>query len=176
MKRHLIALRWLPFSVLSAIFGLIAPLLWTDWSVARAAGRQLLSTDALTVYTDHPQAQMGPLALLVAGALPQPAYIVVTSLLLTVFLYVCEKSVPVGRRGSPQRVLFCVGIGGALLDHFIDQGREAGLARLHLEVRDGNPAVAMYQAFGFEEEGRRRKYYTGRDGSQHDALTMALKI
>ena len=68
------------------------------------------------------------------------------------------------------------GIGGALLDHFIDQGREAGLARLHLEVRDGNPAVAMYQAFGFEEEGRRRKYYTGRDGSQHDALTMALKI
>ncbi|MCL6684388.1 ribosomal protein S18-alanine N-acetyltransferase [Sphingomonas alba] len=68
------------------------------------------------------------------------------------------------------------GIGGALLNHFIDHGRQANLARLHLEVRDGNPAVAMYQAFGFEEEGRRRKYYTGRDGSQHDALTMALKI
>ena len=68
------------------------------------------------------------------------------------------------------------GVGSILLDHFIEQGRLEGLARLHLEVRDGNPAVAMYQAFGFEEEGRRRKYYTGRDGSQHDALTMALKI
>ncbi len=68
------------------------------------------------------------------------------------------------------------GIGRALLDHFIALGRQSGLCRLHLEVRDGNPAVAMYQAFGFQEEGRRRKYYTGRDGSQHDALTMALKI
>lgn len=68
------------------------------------------------------------------------------------------------------------GIGAALLDHFIEHGRQQGLSRLHLEVRDGNPAVAMYQAFGFGEEGRRRKYYTGRDGSQHDALTMALKL
>jgi hypothetical protein len=115
MRRHLIALRWLPFAVLSAIFGLIAPLMWTDWSVAQAAGKQLLSPDALTVFADHPQAQMGPLALLAAGALPQPAYIIVTSLMLTVFLYICEKSVPVGHRGSPQRVLFCVGVGGACL-------------------------------------------------------------
>ena len=68
------------------------------------------------------------------------------------------------------------GVGGALLDHFINLGRQGGLSRLHLEVRDGNSAVAMYQAFGFQEEGRRRKYYTGRDGSQHDALTMALNI
>ena len=68
------------------------------------------------------------------------------------------------------------GVGTALLDHFIEKGRKDGLSRLHLEVREGNPAVAMYQAFGFEEEGRRRKYYTGRDGSQHDALTMARKL
>ena len=65
------------------------------------------------------------------------------------------------------------GIGAALLEHFIDHGRKTGIRRLHLEVRDGNPAVAMYQAFGFNAEGRRRKYYTGQDGSQHDALTMA---
>jgi len=68
------------------------------------------------------------------------------------------------------------GTGAALLDHFIDRGRKAGLTRLHLEVRDGNPAVAMYQAFGFVEEGRRRNYYSGLDGSQHDALTMARKL
>lgn len=68
------------------------------------------------------------------------------------------------------------GIGALLLNHFIDHGRRQGVRRLHLEVRDGNPAVAMYQAFGFNAEGRRRKYYTGQDGSQHDAVTMAREI
>jgi ribosomal-protein-alanine N-acetyltransferase len=68
------------------------------------------------------------------------------------------------------------GVGGSLLDHFIEHGRRTGARRLHLEVRDGNPAVAMYQASGFMAEGRRRKYYTGADGSQHDALTMAREI
>ena len=68
------------------------------------------------------------------------------------------------------------GVGGSLLDHFIEHGRRSGIHRLHLEVRDGNPAVAMYQAFGFKAEGRRRKYYNGIDGSQHDALTMARQI
>ena len=68
------------------------------------------------------------------------------------------------------------GVGAALLDHFIAHGREKGAGRLHLEVRDGNPAVAMYQAFGFKAEGRRRNYYSGIDGSQHDALTMARQL
>ena len=65
------------------------------------------------------------------------------------------------------------GIGAALLDHFVARGRRAGAGRLHLEVRDGNPAIAMYQAFGFAAEGRRRNYYTGQDGRQHDAVTMS---
>ena len=68
------------------------------------------------------------------------------------------------------------GVGGALLDDFIEHGRRQGARRLHLEVRDGNPAVAMYQAFGFRAEGRRPKYYSGQDGSQHDALTMARQL
>lgn len=68
------------------------------------------------------------------------------------------------------------GFGTALLDHFIDHGRAGGVRRLHLEVRDGNPAVAMYQGFGFKAEGRRRKYYSGQDGSQHDALTMTREL
>lgn len=68
------------------------------------------------------------------------------------------------------------GVGGSLLDHFIELGRRGGVRRLHLEVRDGNPAVAMYQAFGFKAEGRRPKYYSGQDGSQHDALTMARQL
>jgi Acetyltransferases len=68
------------------------------------------------------------------------------------------------------------GVGALLLEHFIDHARRNGIRQLHLEVRDGNPAVAMYQAFGFNAEGRRRKYYTGQDGSQHDALTMAREL
>ena len=68
------------------------------------------------------------------------------------------------------------GVGASLLNHFIEHARNSGVRRLHLEVRDGNPAVAMYQSFGFKAEGRRRKYYTGQDGSQHDALTMAREL
>jgi ribosomal-protein-alanine N-acetyltransferase len=68
------------------------------------------------------------------------------------------------------------GVGGSLLDHFVEHGRSCGVKRLHLEVRDGNPAVAMYQAFGFKAEGRRPKYYSGQDGSQHDAVTMARQL
>lgn len=68
------------------------------------------------------------------------------------------------------------GVGRALLDHFVEHGRNQGATHLHLEVRDGNPAVAMYQAFGFKAEGRRKQYYTGQDGSQHDALTMARQL
>ena len=68
------------------------------------------------------------------------------------------------------------GVGASLLHHFIDQGRARGVRRLHLEVRDGNPAVAMYRSFGFKAEGRRSKYYCGLDGSQHDAVTMAREL
>lgn len=68
------------------------------------------------------------------------------------------------------------GVGGVLLRHFIDLGRRQGIQRLHLEVRDGNPAVEMYRAFGFSLEGKRPNYYCGDDGSRHDALTMARSL
>ena len=74
-------------------------------------------------------------------------------------------------RGAQRR-----GVGKSLLEHFVDHGRGNGIRRLHLEVRDGNPAIAMYQDFGFKTEGRRPKYYSGQDGSQYDALTMARKL
>lgn len=68
------------------------------------------------------------------------------------------------------------GVGAALLEHFIAHGQANGVRWLHLEVRDGNPAVAMYQASGFKVEGRRSKYYSGDGGSKHDALTMARQL
>ena len=45
--------------------------------------------------------------------------------------------------------------------------------QLHLEVRDGNPAVRLYKRAGFSQVGRRRNYYSGRDGQLFDALTLA---
>jgi ribosomal-protein-alanine N-acetyltransferase len=66
------------------------------------------------------------------------------------------------------------GIGGALLDNFINDARKCGARRIHLEVRDGNPAIGVYQAAGFEQANRRRNYYRGRGGSAYDALTFVL--
>ena len=68
------------------------------------------------------------------------------------------------------------GIGGKLLDHFVDTGRASGVTRLHLEVRDGNPATFMYRGFGFVPEGRRINYYRGSDGRLFDAVTMVLDL
>lgn len=65
------------------------------------------------------------------------------------------------------------GVGRKLLDHFLKQARDAGAEKIHLEVRDGNPAVRMYQAAGFACVGRRPLYYRGADGSQFDALTFS---
>lgn len=66
------------------------------------------------------------------------------------------------------------GIGSRLLDQFIATSRALGASHLHLEVRDGNSATAMYQAYGFAPAGRRANYYRGSDGSVFDAITMSL--
>jgi ribosomal-protein-alanine N-acetyltransferase len=66
------------------------------------------------------------------------------------------------------------GIGQALLDDFIATALAGGGHRLHLEVRDGNPAVELYRASGFVAVGRRRSYYHGPDGETFDAVTLLL--
>jgi len=68
------------------------------------------------------------------------------------------------------------GVGTCLLDDFIDRARANGVLRVHLEVRDGNPAIAMYRAAGFAAAGRRRNYYYGADGLRFDALTYARQV
>jgi [ribosomal protein S18]-alanine N-acetyltransferase len=65
------------------------------------------------------------------------------------------------------------GIGRLLLERFVDQARGVGASRVHLEVRDGNPAVQMYHRAGFKPAGRRLNYYRGSDGRQYDAITLA---
>jgi [ribosomal protein S18]-alanine N-acetyltransferase len=68
------------------------------------------------------------------------------------------------------------GIGRGLLQNFLQQARTDGATRVHLEVRDGNPAVQMYRTAGFAPVGRRRNYYHTTDGRQFDALTFALEF
>lgn len=68
------------------------------------------------------------------------------------------------------------GIGQLLLNRFIDDARGRGARRLHLEVRDGNPAIRLYKQAGFSQVGRRRNYYSGRDGQLFDALTLAKTL
>lgn len=68
------------------------------------------------------------------------------------------------------------GIGKMLLDRFLGHARDKGAGRVHLEVREGNPAVIMYRAAGFTLVGRRRKYYRGRFGGEFDALTLSREL
>lgn len=99
------------------------------------------------------------------------------------------RSVPLGfalsrtAAGESELLLLAVspdhrrrGVGRSLLDRFIDRARSDGARRVHLEVRDGNPAVAMYESAGFSRAGLRRSYYRGRDGRRFDALTFARSI
>lgn len=68
------------------------------------------------------------------------------------------------------------GIGSMLLDRFVDDARAQGLRRIHLEVRDGNPATAIYASFGFQPVGRRSNYYRGSDRQRHDAISFARDL
>ena len=67
------------------------------------------------------------------------------------------------------------GVGAALIDDFILFATSRGARRLHLEVRDGNSAILLYERAGFSLVGRRPDYYRGSDGRKRDALTLALE-
>jgi ribosomal-protein-alanine N-acetyltransferase len=68
------------------------------------------------------------------------------------------------------------GVGGVLLEDFLDRARNDGVQRVHLEVREGNPAVGMYETAGFSPVGRRRNYYRAPDGQRFDAITLAHQL
>lgn len=68
------------------------------------------------------------------------------------------------------------GIGGALIERFVADSAAAGARHLHLEVRDGNAAVSVYQQHGFRIAARRSKYYRGTNGELFDALTMVRTL
>ena len=68
------------------------------------------------------------------------------------------------------------GVGRHLLSDFMDRARANGIARVHLEVRDGNPAVEMYRAAGFTQVGKRSNYYHASNGKRFDALTLSQEF
>ena len=68
------------------------------------------------------------------------------------------------------------GVGTLLLDDFIDRARDGQVGRVHLEVRDGNPAIGMYRTAGFSPVGRRRNYYHAAGGKRYDAITLAREL
>jgi ribosomal-protein-alanine N-acetyltransferase len=68
------------------------------------------------------------------------------------------------------------GVGRRLLEDFLERARKDKVVRVHLEVRDGNPAVSMYSSAGFSPVGRRRNYYHAPGGKRFDAITLAHQI
>jgi RimJ/RimL family protein N-acetyltransferase len=68
------------------------------------------------------------------------------------------------------------GIGYALLEACVAWAIDAGITKLELHVFPWNePAIALYEKFGFAREGLRRRHYL-RDGSTVDALLMAYHL
>jgi RimJ/RimL family protein N-acetyltransferase len=68
------------------------------------------------------------------------------------------------------------GVGTALLDEAVAWARSAGVSKLELHVFPWNePALGLYGAFGFEQEGYRRRHYE-RGGELVDAILMAYFV
>lgn len=68
------------------------------------------------------------------------------------------------------------GVGRALLEQAVAWARASGVRKLELHVFPWNePAIALYEAFGFEREGVRHGHYV-RDGEDVDALLMAYRV
>jgi len=83
-----------------------------------------------------------------------------------------EELLMIGVARSMQRMA----IGSALINEVVRRASEEGRTQIFLEVRDGNAAHGFYANCGFQPVGRRKRYYKGANGEQHDAITMALKI
>jgi len=68
------------------------------------------------------------------------------------------------------------GVGWALLEAAVEWSRTAGIRKLELHVFPWNePAIRLYERFGFEREGERKGHY--RRGDEFvDAVLMAYQM
>ena len=68
------------------------------------------------------------------------------------------------------------GVGRALLEAAVEWARGAGIRKLELHVFPWNePAIQLYERFGFEREGFRKAHYR-RGDDDVDAALMALQV
>jgi len=68
------------------------------------------------------------------------------------------------------------GIGRTLLEEAVVWARAAGIRKLELHVFPWNePALRLYESFGFEREGYRKRHYA-RDLEFVDAILMAYEV
>lgn len=68
------------------------------------------------------------------------------------------------------------GYGRRLMKRLLDLARWHRAERVFLEVRPSNPrAIALYHDLGFNEIGRRPRYYPAKNGRE-DALVMAIEL
>ena len=68
------------------------------------------------------------------------------------------------------------GVGRALLEAAVEWARESRIRKLELHVFPHNePAIRLYDQFGFEREGYRRAHYR-RAGEDVDAILMAYVV
>jgi RimJ/RimL family protein N-acetyltransferase len=68
------------------------------------------------------------------------------------------------------------GVGRALLTAGVEWSRAAGVQKLELHVFPWNkPAIRLYESFGFEQEGHRKRHYRRAD-ELVDAMLMAYRI
>ncbi len=69
------------------------------------------------------------------------------------------------------------GLGRSLLDEARQLARGMHMQRMLLEVRPSNvAAIALYQAAGFSEIGRRRSYYPAENNTREDAIVMDCEL
>lgn len=69
------------------------------------------------------------------------------------------------------------GLGRRMLHAMLRIARGHRAQRVFLEVRPSNPrAIALYERSGFNEIGRRPRYYPDHHGGREDAIVMAMEL
>jgi [ribosomal protein S18]-alanine N-acetyltransferase len=69
------------------------------------------------------------------------------------------------------------GIGRRLVSHFLNVASTRGATRAFLEVSEKNvAAIGLYRALGFQDAGRRKRYYRDADGQVADALVLSCNL
>ena len=69
------------------------------------------------------------------------------------------------------------GLGRKMLQSLLRIARGNGAQRVFLEVRPSNPrAIELYDRNGFNEIGRRPRYYPAANNGREDAIVMAMEL